>query len=293
MLSVELNAPGALDFNELFLRYEKAPNRTEYDLAFDRPFSPNQALTIPALKKGTYYLMAYAVEGPDSQAVSLLARIVPFGLTSIEANKGGNTGSVTALLRGAKFDPAMKVWLQNAQGKTINGQLQPGLTFLSAFVKFDLAGVQPGKFDVCAVNAAQKGDTLINGFEVVTGTLGPDPLSVSCSVDGSAPFALNGLEPLDFESQYPASARPNQIIPLVFRVENTGTVDIPAPQRILASVGGAPLALTREELSSDQRDAFLRFVENKALPDILRPGGVAFITVYTKAIRELRFNIFK
>jgi len=295
MLSVEITSPDNTAFNELYLRYGRVPSRTTYDFVFDQPFSPNQRLIVPALQAGTYYVMAYAPDGPSQQSVTLLAKIVPFALESVQADKGGNTGSVTVLVRGTKFDPAMQLWLENSAGTIVQPSGLSYVNNLSAYVTFPLNGVQPGKFDVRAVNSAQNAAVLPDGFEVVAGTVGNQPPpSLSCSFgNGFVPLVLNAQTPFAYEVQHPASARPNQIVAMTFRMENTGSVDIPVPKRILTSVGGAPLSVSTNDLGQDLKELQLEFSEANAPPEILRPGGVSYRTIYTKAIREMQFNVLE
>jgi hypothetical protein len=58
----------------------------------------------------------------------------------------------------------------------------------------------------------------------------------------------------------------------------------------ITSQGGAPLSPDQAGLTSDpQDDLQLDFQENDGPPDILRPGASATVTVYAKAIDELKF----
>ncbi|MEZ4926853.1 MAG: CARDB domain-containing protein [Saprospiraceae bacterium] len=292
MLSVEINSSDNVAFNELYLRYGKVPSRTAYDWTFDKPFSPYQRLIVPALQAGTYYVMAYAPEGADTQQVNLLAKIVPFALESVQANKGGNTGNVTVLLTGTKFDAGMQVWLENSLGGMVPASNFTLVNTLSGYVTFPLNGVAPGVYDVHAENSVQNTDVLTDGFEVTVGTVSNQVPTLTCSFgNGFMPLTLNALTPLAYEVQHPASARPNQVIAMTFRMENTGTVDIPVPQRLISSVGGAPLSLTTNDLGADLQEVQLEFAEDNAPPAILRPGGVSYRTVYTKAIRQMQFNV--
>ena len=236
--------------------------------------------------------MAYAPEGADTQQVNLLAKIVPFALESVQANKGGNTGNVTVLLTGTKFDAGMQVWLENSLGGMVPASNFTLVNTLSAYVTFPLNGVAPGVYDVHAENSVQNTDVLTDGFEVTVGTVSNQVPTLTCSFgNGFMPLTLNALTPLAYEVQHPASARPNQVIAMTFRMENTGTVDIPVPQRLISSVGGAPLSLTTNDLGADLQEVQLEFAEDNAPPAILRPGGVSYRTVYTKAIRQMQFNV--
>lgn len=295
-MRVALNSPDAGAVNELYLRYGDIPGRSAYDFGFDAPFSKDQAVLIPKLKPGNYYLLAYAVSaGTAPQNITLLAEIVPFALESVFKNKGGNTGKVTVKLKGTRFDPGMQVTLQNGPGgAVIPAEKVQYVSPVTAFVTFNLKDRPTGIYDLAATSAdGSDASTLLDGFEVRAGTIGQDSLLITCTDgDGATLFVLNALEPLDFEAQYPAAARPNQIINLTFRYENAGDVDVPLPGLIVSSIGKAPIANYPDGLKQDLQELRLEFQEKDGPEDILRPGAVATRTIFAKAIRQLRFNLY-
>ena len=297
-VQVSLTGEGVGTFNELYLRYNEVPTRTVHDFSFDQPFEPDQAIVIPATEGGTYYILAYAVEAQAIQNIELLAEIIPFQITSITSNQGGNTGSMTAIMEGAKFYQGMPVWLENPALGTIEAVNVEVVNSTKAFVTFPLDGATEGIYDVVSENDEMEQAALEDGFEITTGSIGNGPLIASCTFDFGGDLLTiedvpGGLELLEFAPSHPAFVRPNQIVPITLRFENTGDIDVPVPTRIFSSLTGFPLASATDDLPEELEELSLVFTEEGGPRNVLRPGGVAFITVYSKATESEGVMIFQ
>ena len=291
-LQILLEGENEAASNELYLGFESVPSRANFDYAFERPFHPNQRIIAPALETGSYYLMVYG-EGVNIQSIRLYAEIVPFALTSIESNMGGNTGQITSLIRGTRFEENLDIWLEQEDGYSIFAVDYTYSNTTRAFTSFNLEGEAIGYYDVVAVN--QSGDTtrLENGFQVETGSVGnaDDLLSISCSVGsgGNRPanlVNLNGEEIVDFQIQHPPSVRPDRVVPITFRYENTGNVDLPIPYRILSTENNVPIASQADSLGLED-EILIEFSEPSGPKLVLRPRAVVYKTVYVRALRIL------
>src|SRR6185436_18137647 len=65
-----------------------------------------QAL-IPSTQPGTYYVLIRGSSEPaPNTPVTLLAEVLPFAITEVTADRGGDSRYVTTTIRGAQFDPA-------------------------------------------------------------------------------------------------------------------------------------------------------------------------------------------
>jgi hypothetical protein len=58
-LIVQMRGDGAYDKNELYMRYEAIPTRTQYDVAGKEADQPGQVLDVPVTVAGSYYVLAY------------------------------------------------------------------------------------------------------------------------------------------------------------------------------------------------------------------------------------------
>lgn len=271
--------------NELYLSYGEMPTRSAHQYAFSEPFAPDQEILVPEIQAGTYYFLAYGSTNTpaagEQQAVGLKAEIIPFQIREVLANKGGNNGSATVRLEGARFEPSMQVRLEG-DSFTVYGQDLIFVNSTTVFVTFDLAagiyidnwitdGVFPGLYDVVIRKASGETASLVDGFEILEGEL------------PSLAIALS----------YPPNARFNRVVPMILSYSNDSNVDIPVPLVSVLSLQGAPVALTPEGLDGGYRDVALQLAEEGGPPGVLRPGAVGTVTVYAYSSAPMFFKLVR
>ncbi|MFK8100998.1 MAG: CARDB domain-containing protein [Saprospiraceae bacterium] len=306
-IRISLDSDDPMAFNELYVAYEYMPTRTTYDIGYEQVFSPNQALVIPEVAAGTYYVMAYAVEGSATQTISLKAETIPFDLLAIQTNEGGNTGLVTSKITGGKFVEGMEVWLVADNGATITANTVALINSTMAYVTFDLTDVAIGVYDVrCRrTNPILEEAILEDGFTVVTGTIGNQLLpqgECTLAVGGGEYVVLNvseDLSILDFEKLHPPSVRPGQTVQITLRYTNNSNVDVPIPQRLLASENEYPIALELTNFEEEMESVNLNFpfdAGSQSFP-FIPPGGTVTRKFYAKALGGnedfIKIRIFK
>lgn len=255
--------------NEMYLRYGSLPTRAVHDYSFSTPFSQNQELLVPSLKKGIYYLMVYGANLSGSQAITISDSIRHFEVRAVNTSVGGNTGFVTVKLAGSKFEPGMQVSLAGAAN--ISGTGVKIMDQAAAYATFDLNGVAMGKYDVVIKNAEGKEARLVKGFEVVT---------------GKDNVALTSIK-------HPAVVRPEALVAMQLEFSNEGNVDIPLSTKSLISRFQAPLGLSAEELAGEMTGLTLTLLDEREPLNVLRPGAKGSITIYSKAVKRLRFTLIK
>jgi hypothetical protein len=266
--------------NRLYISYSKTPSANEHEYQSVIPFKANQHIIIPELKAGTYYLTALG-ELPNQQLnqnVSLFAKIVPFSITGIEANQGGNTGLITVKISGAKFANTTNFKLQRGADVIIANKKYV-IDQSSAFVTFNLAGKTVGDYHVIATQANNETATLTNGFKIVEGPAG--------GFNGNGSGFVCNISNIGFEDGLetnivaPASARLNQVISFTVTYQNISSVDIPAQTRFLVSLNkDNPIGFTAKDLNDNKQDLILVCDEKNGPPGILRPGASGFFKVY-------------
>lgn len=105
-LKVNLTSTASNAANELFLRFGNVPTGVFYDAAYAGLLSPNQSAVIPTTKPGTYYVLVRGQAEPsDNTPISILANVLPFGITDIKTDRGGDSRYVTTNISGAQFHP--------------------------------------------------------------------------------------------------------------------------------------------------------------------------------------------
>lgn len=280
MVSIEGEHSNAA--NELYLSHESIPTRSMHDYAATVPFEANQDLVVPGLSTGTYYLLVNGNSAAGhTQNVSLVAKIIPFGIHAVDASKGGNTGDVTVLLKGAKFETDMQLMLTNSDDVAYHGEIIMFINSTRLFATFNLKDAITGVYDVVAVKNGGEQAVLSEGFEITESTSGNisfEESGFSCEIESISFFDQLGTD-LDF----PAMVRPNRIAVISIHFANNGSIDIPTPQRLLISLSGSPLSFDLTDFSENIQQVAFEFTEHGGPPGLLRPGAQGTVTIYTRS----------
>jgi hypothetical protein len=258
MLST-MKADSVNGINEMYLRYNKSPNRIDYDFSHEFPYQGNQELIVPALDQGNYYMLLFGntVAG-NSQEISLLAEILNFEIRNVSPSTGSNRDYITLEINGSKFAPLLQVWLQN-----VNDTIYPDTIIYvdrsKVYATFDLLDVPPGLYDVMAHNFCVGITSLANGFEIISGDKGR----------------------LGIDIVTPTVSRPHRVTSFTIEYANVGHTDIYNPTLIVISHTGAPIALSSDELSLGLTEIEIPLQVPGEPPGILRPGVTGTVVVYT------------
>jgi hypothetical protein len=284
-------------FNEEYLRYGTVPTRTVYDYTVDFPFQANQTVIAPDIEFGTYYHLTYGqTNGSNEQDITLLAEILPFDIRKVMVNYGGNTGPVTVKIEGGRFEPGMEARLESPTLGTIVATNVIYINSTALWATFDLVGRPLGVYDVGLYkgpNSSVGLDTALldSGFTVQQG---PANGFIGGVIPGTCSPGVSEIgQLLQVVVDHPPNTRPNRTVSMTIYYENIGNVDLPIPTRFLLSTGGAPIGFTPGELSEGKTELFLEFTEAGSPPGLLRPGGKGSITVYSRAIAPLTFELFE
>ena len=161
--------------NEMYVRFGHLPDRGHYDSFGTQGFSASQAITVANTQAGIYYVLVHGNYEPSAATgYSILAKVVPFSITSVSPNVGGNSGEATVVVDGALFQAGATVRLARA-GQTagqhdvvpLEGQVGANGNVIAAV--FDLRESPPGKYDVVVTNPDGGQAVLPQSFEVVSG----------------------------------------------------------------------------------------------------------------------------
>jgi len=121
--------------------------------------------------------------GGTAQNLAVTAELLPFSITAVTPNRGGQDGRVTSRLQGAQFRPTTTVRLEQGGSPVATGTPARLVSSAEMDVRWDLTGVPLGTYDVVA----------INGLEVAVApaafTVEP-PLPMGVAIDGLHPDVL-------------------------------------------------------------------------------------------------------
>ena len=139
--------------NELFLRYGDVPTGFQFDAIYQDALQANQTAVIPTTKPGEYYILIRGQSEPKANTpVTILADVLPFGITSIKQDQGGDSRWVTVTITGAKFKPGAVVKLLRpdiAEFEPARYQVIDATTIIATF---DFTDAPHGLYDVKVIN---------------------------------------------------------------------------------------------------------------------------------------------
>jgi len=222
----------------------------------------------------------------------LYAHVLPFILTSVNANHGGNTGNITVEITGSKFSSDMQVILHPVSG---GSEIVAGALNLAnasrGFATFNLLNKAIGTNDVILRKPDNSTTMLSAAFLIEAGNSGGFYIggisntgqSGTPDQPGCNPGANAGInQQLSVNVDLPARALLNRGFSIKIFYGNASNVDIPVPTRFLISQDANAISLTPSGLTDNKMDLYLEFRELNGPQNVLRPGANGVITIYCK-----------
>ena len=152
-LQVDLTSTDTTAANTLFLRYGALPTGSQYDASYQGAVQASQVAVIPSTTVGTYYVLVHGQSEPaPGSRVTLLAHLLPFGITDVVQDQGGDSRYVTTTIYGAQFDPQAIVKLVRsgfAEYEPVSYQVIDPTRIIAIF---DLRNAPHGLYDVEVIN---------------------------------------------------------------------------------------------------------------------------------------------
>ncbi|MDB5349218.1 MAG: hypothetical protein JWN86_465, partial [Planctomycetota bacterium] len=152
-LRITVSTADADAANEVFLRFGRVPTSIDYDAAYQGQLQGNQTATVGSTQAGVYYVLVRGQSEPGSGSrVLIQADSLPFQITDVKLDSGGDARYVTTTISGALFDPHATVKLTRpgfAEIEPVNYRVVDG-TRIDAV--FDLRGAPHGLYDLTVIN---------------------------------------------------------------------------------------------------------------------------------------------
>ena len=95
-LQISLSTADADAANEIYLRYNAVPTAFQYDAIYSGPLQANQTAVIPGPRPASITCWSSGTDNP----VSLLAQLLPFEITNVTPDQGGDSAYVTTIISG-------------------------------------------------------------------------------------------------------------------------------------------------------------------------------------------------
>lgn len=191
----------------LYAAYEKVPSTAKYDFSASKLLENQQEVLIPNAKAGNYYILAqdnaalvngignvFSESGSESSIstqMTLDAKEVHFGATTLSIKEGGNGGWVSTDINGALFDSIMDFRLKMdkevipAEAVTYNGMTKSRVTF-------NLNSATIGSYDVVSELPNGTQATLPNGFKVIPGA----SVALGAKIDAPSVVRVGNYAPI-------------------------------------------------------------------------------------------------
>lgn len=180
-----LNHPNEANVG-LYAAYESVPSTAKSDFHSTALLENQQEILIPNVKVGNYYILAqdnasminstgnvFTVDGNSPERgntpLSLSAKEIHFGATTLSITEGGNGGWVSTDINGALFDSIMDFRLKMDK-EVIPAEMVAYNGMTKSRVTFNLNKAKTGSYDVVSELPDGTQATLPNGFRVIPGT---------------------------------------------------------------------------------------------------------------------------
>ncbi|MCY2955084.1 MAG: hypothetical protein NTU53_24415 [Planctomycetota bacterium] len=152
-LQINLDSQNDHAANELYARFEGLPSSIFYDAIYEGHLWADQTARVPTTRAGTYYILVRGTSEPQPNTpVQLVARALPFGISDVTPEVGGDSRYVTLQITGAKFSEQAVVKLvrpEFAEYEPVNYQVTSAAQIKAVF---DLRAAPHGLYDVQVIN---------------------------------------------------------------------------------------------------------------------------------------------
>ena len=99
-LSVGLAASDPQSTNELFVRYGDVATPSQYDFGAVQVLSASPSTLVPTTQAGDYYILIQGDSGTTDSPVTLTVMTLPFTISDITKDQGGDSKWVTTTITG-------------------------------------------------------------------------------------------------------------------------------------------------------------------------------------------------
>lgn len=267
-LQLTLTTAATDAINGLYLSHQTMPTLGHFDYGSRMPYVQKQEIIVPALQEGTYYVLVTASTLEDSaiQNLELLAHVIYFSILDVDASSGSNTGSVTALVTGAKFDTIMDFRLRNGN-EYYPAQKVKFQDATKSYVTFNLTDMPTGTYTMEAELPGGVVTLKENAFIVESGL--PSELVFNIITSSN-------------------TLRADIVQPIQIEYGNSGTTDL--------NISGFYIEVTGGQISDGVNgwsDTLIVYTAEPGMdPDIIRPGFYGTKTILiTGVIDSQRINM--
>ena len=190
----------------LYAAYNRVPSTARYDRSASDIETTQQEVLIPDVQEGNYYILAqdnaavsrslneFVIDGEQELAetsMTLSAREVQFGATTLSITEGGTNGWISTEIHGALLDSIMDFRLAR-EGEMIPAESITFYDQTSSKATFNLNDAATGSYNVVSELPDGTQATLPDGFKVVPGT----NVALGVKLDAPKQTRISGYGPV-------------------------------------------------------------------------------------------------
>ncbi|MEZ6135593.1 MAG: CARDB domain-containing protein [Pirellulaceae bacterium] len=196
-IRIDLDSINNIGSHELFVRFEDLPSPYQFDAKYEGYLRPDQSLVIPETQGGRYFVLARAgvrdeqhedgtIPPRAEYPVQLNATRIPFGITGVTPDAGGDDRYVTMRVFGAEFPEQATVRLVRPQFAEFAPVSQRRIDATQMIAVFDLRDAPHGLYDVQVLHPDGRVAVDPYRFQVESA----DPLEVNVGIGGPSLIGL-------------------------------------------------------------------------------------------------------
>ncbi|WP_372898597.1 CARDB domain-containing protein, partial [Stieleria sp.] len=212
-IRVDLDSTTGIGRHELYAAHERLPSPFDFDAAYEGYLSADQSMIIPETLGGRYFVLARGgvridVEENDPRGrseypVTMNATRLPFGITDVTPDSGGDDRYVTVTIRGAEFPQQAAVRLVRPTLAEFAPVSVSRIDATKIVAVFDLRDAPHGLYDIqvlhpdgrLAVDPYRFQVESADALEVNVGVGGPSQIDLGAT--GGYGFAVQNLANVD------------------------------------------------------------------------------------------------
>ncbi|OYP38028.1 CARDB domain-containing protein [Rhodopirellula sp. MGV] len=225
-IEISLDSLDDVGSHELYVAYERLPSPFDYDAAYEGYLNADQTLVIPETLGGRYFLLAQAGVRIDTEDgdydprlrseydVDLTATRLPFGITGVSPDSGGDDRYVTITVDGAEFPEQAAIRLVRPSLAEFAPVSVNRVDATKMIAVFDLRGAPQGLYDVEVLHpdgrvAIDPYRFQVESADVLASNVGVGgPSQIDLGATGAYGFAIENLANVDtpytvFEFAFP------------------------------------------------------------------------------------------
>lgn len=155
-IAIDSSMTGTNGGNEVLVGFNKAPTSTDYIAASQGILTPDPTVTIPTTQAGKYYVLVRGQNQPSGTATTIRADALPFGISDVVTDRGGDSRYVTTTIYGAQFDQNAIVKLARPGIEERQPVRYEVIDSTRIVAIFDLTDAPHGLYDVQVTNPNQQ-----------------------------------------------------------------------------------------------------------------------------------------